>query len=154
MIQSSSTTSSTGFDVPMSERMGGMRKLTKKPVLPSSVSCPQRQGVEGPTDPTSNEYSSFGGLLLLSEICNEPTIEEASNILTISGSSRSAHIQDRTQGIITAYDVPPEDIPIPSTNLDEIRTQLSTHLSPKRRSAFPRCHKSGSEFKIEFVQSG
>ncbi|GMH12506.1 hypothetical protein Nepgr_014347 [Nepenthes gracilis] len=97
------------------------------------VSMPTAQGVEEVTDPTSNvqmldrnigfEAAVFGGLPPLSEICNEPTIEEASNILTISGSSRSAHIQDRTQGIITAYDVPSEDVPIPSANLDEIRTQ-------------------------------
>ncbi|GMH10787.1 hypothetical protein Nepgr_012628 [Nepenthes gracilis] len=72
---------------------------------------------------TGSEAAIFGGLPSLSEICNEPTIEEASNILTIGGSSRSTHIQDRTQGIITAYDVPSEDVPIPSANLDEIRTQ-------------------------------
>ncbi|GMH06676.1 hypothetical protein Nepgr_008516 [Nepenthes gracilis] len=151
MIQSSPNTSSTDSGVPLSERMGGMNKLTEETVLPSSVSVSTAQGVEEVTDPTSNvqmvsapiaqgveevtdptsnvqmldrntgsEAAIFGGLPSLSEICNEPTIEEASNILTISGSSRSTHIQDRSQGIITAYDVPSEDVPIPSTNLDEI----------------------------------
>ncbi|GMH07460.1 hypothetical protein Nepgr_009300 [Nepenthes gracilis] len=72
MVQSSSTTSSTDFGVPLSERMGGVNKLTEETVLPSSVSmstktrgrgtnfqcsdglAPQRQGVEEVTDPTSN----------------------------------------------------------------------------------------------------
>ncbi|GMH30399.1 hypothetical protein Nepgr_032242 [Nepenthes gracilis] len=109
----------------------------EEPTDPTSnvqmVSAPTAQGVEEVTDPTSNvqmldrnngsEAAIFGGLPSLSEICNEPTIEEASNILTIGGSSRSAHIQDRTQGIITTYDVPSEDVPILPANLDEIRTQ-------------------------------
>ncbi|GMH00897.1 hypothetical protein Nepgr_002736 [Nepenthes gracilis] len=80
----------------------------------------------------------FGGLPSLSEICNEPTIEEASNILTIGGSSQSIHIQDRTQGIITAYDVPSEDVPIPSANLDEIRTQsVVDPPCPEKEICFP-----------------
>ncbi|GMH00776.1 hypothetical protein Nepgr_002615 [Nepenthes gracilis] len=148
--------------------MGGMNKLTEKTVLPSSVSVSTVQGVEEPTDPTSNaqmisapiaqgveevtdptsnvqmldrntgsEAAIFGGLPSLSEICNEPTIEEASNILTIVGSSRSAHIQDRTQGIITTYDVPSEDVPIPPANLDEIRTQCCQPTPSRKRRCFP-----------------
>ncbi|GMH22153.1 hypothetical protein Nepgr_023996 [Nepenthes gracilis] len=167
MIQSSSTTSSHDSGVPLSERMGGMNKLTEETVLPSSVSMSTAQGVEELTDPTSNvqmvsvptaqgveevtdptsnvqmldrntgsEEAIFGGLPSLSEICNEPTIEEASNILTISGSSRSAHIQDRTQGIITAYDVPSEDVPIPSVNLDEIRTQCICRPTSRKGDLF------------------
>ncbi|GMH31843.1 hypothetical protein Nepgr_033687 [Nepenthes gracilis] len=153
MIQSSSTTSSTDSGIPLSERMGGMNKLTEKTVLPSSVSVSTVQGVEEVTDPTSNvqmldrntgfEAAIFGGLPFLSEICNEPTIEEASNILTIGGSSRSAHIQDRTQGIITIYDVPSEDVSIPPANLDEIRTQSVVNSPcPEKEICFPEVQVS------------
>ncbi|GMH23642.1 hypothetical protein Nepgr_025485 [Nepenthes gracilis] len=166
MIQSTSTTSSTDSGVPMSERMGGMRKLTEETVLPSNVSVSTAQGVDEVTDPTSNvqmldrntgsEVAIFGSLPPLSEICNEPTIEEASNILTISCSSRSAHIQDRTQEIITAYDVPSEDVPIPSANLDEIRTQSVINPPPSRKGdLFSRgACPIRPEFKIKFVRSG
>ncbi|GMH02351.1 hypothetical protein Nepgr_004190 [Nepenthes gracilis] len=112
------------------------------------VSAPTAQGVEKVTDPTSNvqmldrntgsEAAIFGGLPSLSEICNEPTIEEASNILAIGGSSRSTHIQDQTQGIISAYDVPSENVPIPSANLDEIRTQAVVDPPcPEKEICFP-----------------
>ncbi|GMH06571.1 hypothetical protein Nepgr_008411 [Nepenthes gracilis] len=122
MIQSSSTTSSTDSGVPLSERMGGMNKLTEETVLPSSVSVSTTQGVEELTDPTSNVQMVSAPTAQGVEEVTDPT---SNWFFSIGPYSRSAH-------------VPSEDVPIPSVNLDEIRTQsVVDPPCPEKKICFP-----------------
>ncbi|GMH02284.1 hypothetical protein Nepgr_004123 [Nepenthes gracilis] len=136
MIQSSSTTSSTDSGVPLSERMGGMNKSTEETVLPSSVSVSTAQGVKELTDPTSNVQMVSAPTAQGVEEVTDPT----SNVqmLDRNTGSEAAIFGDRTQGIITAYDVPSEDVPIPSANREEIRTQsVVDPPCPEKEICFP-----------------
>ncbi|GMH21862.1 hypothetical protein Nepgr_023705 [Nepenthes gracilis] len=146
MIQSSSTTSSTDFGVPLSKRMGGMNKLTEETVLPSSVSVSTGPGVEELTDPTSNVQMVSAPIAQGVEEVTDPT----SNARMLDRNT------DRTKGIITAYDAPSEDVPIPPANLDEIRTQFVVGPPcPKKEICFPEVPSVQSDrVQDEFVRNG
>ncbi|GMH07236.1 hypothetical protein Nepgr_009076 [Nepenthes gracilis] len=125
MVLASPTSSSTDSGIPISERMTRMKKSVGEIVLPSGSSTPIVQGTEEVTELTPNvqmldrntgsEMAIFGGLPPLSEICNEPRTEEASSALMISGSTQSALLQDRVQGVAAVSEISLEDITIPST---------------------------------------
>ncbi|GMG99858.1 hypothetical protein Nepgr_001698 [Nepenthes gracilis] len=140
-----------------------MKKSAEKSVSPSIDLTPttQAQGTEETADPTfdapmpdkniGSEVAIFSGLTPLSEIHNEPSSEQISNVLVVDDSSRSAHISDRIQR--AASEAPIENPLISSSAVDEIRTVVADPPRPGKEINIPEVPVSTVGVRAEWMNT-